>query len=177
MKNLSCFILGAALIFAPVAAASPREDAEYIAGALQTDEVMAVQIDSVADLMLPFFKQTFQDQGLELSSSSAVLFNDMFMEEFGVIFRREMRAVYTKVYLSNLNETELADLRAFLETESGSVFAQKQARILTSVGTLGKDVASKAAGGMTINLLARLDGPEGNAFSEEELTGLKAALK
>ena len=178
----SFLVAGAILVCATMGVVSPanagaREDAAYIASVLLSDEVMATQVNASGDLMVPFMLKTFADEGVILSDASAKVFTDIFLDEFAKVFGDEMRQVFAKAYLLNLSAEELADTRAFLETDSGKAWASVQPEITTDALALGSQAGRRAGQLVVQPVLNRLEAQEGAVFTEDELAGLKKVLE
>jgi hypothetical protein len=73
----------------------------------------------------------------------------MFLNEFRARFLGAMVDEYVQIYMAELSPSELAGLRAFLETPAGQGFGAKQANLVrrgSQVGSrVGRDIGVLAA--------------------------------
>ncbi len=177
MKNIfktTCVTIGVLTCsYMSPAWADAQEDANFIASKLASDDVIAVQLEAIRGILTPTLQVQLEQSGIRLSPSSLRIFTDLFVEEFSVVFINEFRKITEQTYIEHLSASELADFRAFLESDSGKVYAEKQADILTSLTKAGELVGMKAGVEAAPRIQKRLDSNEDLGFSKSELEALR----
>lgn len=143
MKNL----LGALFItlscLSSPANADPKADAEYIVSVTVTREVFEGALIAQRPMLISALQHDLQSNGITLPDPDK--FFDLFVNEFIEEFTNEMRAQSAPIYLNNFSEEQLADITAFLKTDSGKAYVAMTPVLMQEGARLGA-IAGQQAG-------------------------------
>ncbi len=159
---------------APAAIADAKSDAEFIASVLQSDEVLAVQLQSLKPLLQAQLENTLRQSGVQLSSQGSRKLSDLFIAEFNEVFADEMRAGYVKAHLAHMRDSDISALKAFLLTDAGKRWGASQADILSDISKFGEQAGQLAGLQVGVRISERLRTQGEQLFEADDLRKLRS---
>ena len=157
--------------------ADAREDARAISEVLASEEILEVTFSTMSGMFVQSIRGAFAQSGVSLSNETADTFAEIMLDELAAVLGAEMVDMQTELMLVQFSAAELADIRAFLETESGQAFVLGQVAMMTESAARGEQIAAAAMPSVLQNVVSRLRGAEGEHLSEVELSTLLSLMR
>ena len=145
-RTATSLALAAGLVLSSPAVADPRTDAEWIVSQLVTQEMIDVSVSAIQ----PLFRQALmgdlsKGEAAQMTPAGREKLIALFLDELRVRFLASMRGEMVRIYMEELRPNELADLKTFLATPSGKVFAGKQPALMQR-GSKAGEMAGRSIG-------------------------------
>ena len=123
------FLFALLVSVAPIARATPRQDAQVIVNMTVTEDVMAASFEALNELMVGNFQNEAAKAGQLLSEDAAQVLGEMMFAEMIPLLVEAMREEMADAYVYSMSPEALSDFRAFLETPSGTEWAAAQGQL------------------------------------------------
>lgn len=155
---------------------SAREHAEALSALATQDQIDAV-FEQMSSLMTMAMQNAIRDSGAELSPEGSVLLADVMVEEIFSALKPELQSMQADIYLRHFTQDELADIRTFMESETGRTFNEKSGVFLSEAAEEGQKITRRAMPDILERVAVRLSGPEGSELTEEERDAMRSLLE
>lgn len=126
--------------------ADPMDDALYVVDQTVTRDQFETAFASMSELMVGSFQNEFSKEGKTVSTDAARVLSQLLSSNMVDGLISEMREPLAAAYVENMSAHALADLRAFLETDSGQEFAASTNAIMRESVKIGEELAVTVVG-------------------------------
>lgn len=152
------------------ACADPREDAEYVAGALFGEAVVDEMFGALSEMMVPLMMGEMQRNGIELTEAGSSVLSEMLLSSMLKRLGSSVTDMYADIYEETLSAEDLAAYRAFLETSAGRAIAKAQPRIVHEANIRGEQLGMNVA-------LSAMDDIQADIAADNWPVGTSSAVK